>query len=205
MDEADGSFSTIARSERAEREMIHIVETVQKLRAPAIVAISGFGGSGKSTFAHKLSSEIHAPVVGVDAFCRSTEQVEYQRWEIMDFARLEREVLIPFVSANPVISFGEFDWEKNAVTDVTTIQAPPVLIIEGVGLFRPELLPYFSYTIWIECPLDVAIARGKRRDREEYGVPHDEQWDGIWRDNDVQYYREFSPMDTADCMVQYRE
>jgi uridine kinase len=187
------------------RNMTQIVEAIRDLSTPAVVAISGFGGSGKSTFAQRLSSAIHAPVIGVDTFCTSTEQVEYRRWEIMDFARMEREVLIPFTSGASSLVFGEFDWEKNIVVDVTTLQAPSVLIVEGVGLFRPTLLPYFSYTIWIDCPLDVAIARGKRRDREEYGVPHDTHWDGIWRDNDVQCYQEFSPMNTADCLVKSME
>lgn len=69
------------------------------------------------------------------------------------------------------MTFREFDWEKNKIGGSTTIKPGNHLIVEGVGLFRPELLKYFAFTIWIECPIEVAIARGKKRDRDEYGIP----------------------------------
>jgi len=47
---------------------MQIIETIHKLKKPYIIAISGFGGSGKSTFANLLASEIDAPIIGVDDF-----------------------------------------------------------------------------------------------------------------------------------------
>ena len=35
----------------------------------------------------------------------------------------------------------------------------------------------------------------------DYGVFQDEQWDGIWRENDLQYYQAFSPREHADFVV----
>ena len=155
------------------------LSTIQKLPRPAIVAISGFGGSGKSTIAHKIAAELQAPVIGVDSFWQSTTCTTYQYWEVVDFDRLVREILQPFSAGSAELRYGEFDWEKNEVSSQKTIPATDFLIIEGIGVFRPDLMQYFSYTIWIECPLEIAIARGKKRDRDEYGVPQDELWDGI--------------------------
>jgi len=66
-------------------------------------------------------------------------------------------------------------------------------------------MKYFSYTIWIECPIEIAIERGKKRDRNMYGVSQDEKWDGIWRDNEMQCYREFDPMENAERVIKYNE
>ena len=79
-----------------------------------------------------------------------------------------------------------------------TVPHEGVIIVEGVGLFRPELMKYFAYTIWIDVPIDVAIARGKKRDREEYDSPNDELWDGMWKKNDEEYVAAFKPQEVAD-------
>lgn len=60
---------------------------------------------------------------------------------------------------------------------------------------------YFSYTIWMDCPVEEATARGKKRDREDYHSPQDELWDGIWKENDVQYDEMYKPREMADVIV----
>ncbi|TSC61399.1 MAG: hypothetical protein Athens041674_789 [Parcubacteria group bacterium Athens0416_74] len=75
------------------------------------------------------------------------------------------------------------------------------LIIEGVGLFRPELMKYFAYTIWVDCPLEEAVARGKKRDKDEHHNPQDELWDGIWKKNDIEYFDTYKPNEIADVII----
>ena len=181
--------------------MHRIIETISKREKPVIIGISGFGGSGKSTLARKLALEINAPIIAVDSFYRSNDLVEYQLWDIFDFNRLEKEVIIPYSLGNSTLLYKKFDWEKGRGLLETTIVTDDYLIIEGVGLFRPQLSKYFSFSIWIDCPIDVAIERGKRRDREEYGLEQDEMWDGIWRKNDLQYFRRFKPKEIADLIL----
>ena len=186
-------------------EKTQIIKTIQKLKKPFIVAISGFGGSGKTTFANLLASEIHAPIVGVDDFFNKSERLNYERWEIYDFGRLELEIIKPFLSGGTILSYRAFDWEENELTVFKTIHVDEVLIVEGVGLFRPELMKYYSYTIWIECPIEIAIERGKKRDRNMYGESQDEKWDGIWRDNEIQCYLEFDPIKNAERVIKFNE
>ena len=182
-----------------------LIETIQKLKKPFIVAISGFGGSGKTTFANLLSSGIHAPIIGIDDFFNSIEDFNYKRWEIYDFERFKNKVIKPFLSGSNILTYKAFDWEKYELTGFKTIHVDKTLIVEGVGIFRPELLQFFSYTIWIECPIEIAIERGKKRDRILYGVSQDEKWDGIWRDNEMQCYREFDPIENAEHVIKYHE
>lgn len=74
-----------------------VLEKIKLLPLPRSIAVLGFGGSGKSSFANELGAVINAPVVGVDSFQKDGAfDTGYTLWEIMDFSRLEKEVLQPF-------------------------------------------------------------------------------------------------------------
>mgnify|MGYP003402706914 FL=1 len=177
------------------------IDTITALPSPTIVAISGFGGSGKSTFAKLLGDALDAPVIGVDSFMKDRTIDKYALWEIMDFDRLTKEVLIPFHAEAKPITYGHFDWKSNEVAEQREVSNKGVLIIEGVGILRTSLLKYFSYSIWVDCPIEEAIARGKKRDRAVHHNPQDELWDGIWRNNDLEYFSTFSPKEVADLII----
>ena len=181
----------------------NIVDKIKNLPKPIVIGLSGFGGSGKSTFALALGKQLVAPVVGVDSFSKSNVHEGYELWDIMDFERLEKEVLKPFVMGSQKITHGEFDWGKNSLGKEVSFNHDGILIVEGVGLLRPALMKYFSCTIWIDCPIQEAITRGKKRDREEYNNPQDEYWDGIWKKNDIQYFECFSPKANVDFVIDH--
>lgn len=176
----------------------HILDTVNNSPKPAIIGVSGFGGSGKSTVAKAIGEQTQTPVISVDSFQKhGAADSEYSLWGIMDFERLERDVLIPFLSGAPVIRYGHFDSNTGIIIETREVEHQGTLIVEGVGLFRPELMKYFAVTIWVDCPIDEAMARGKKRDREEHHNPKDELWEGIWQRNDIEYYRAFKPSEMA--------
>lgn len=179
-----------------------LIDNLNLLKKPAIIAVSGFGGAGKTTFANALSAEMDIPVIGTDSFFRGFDIIEYSNWECIDFTRLEKEVCLPFLRGDEIISYREFDWQTNSPGKYRNIPHRSKIIIEGIGLFRPELTNYFSYMIWIDCPLEEAITRGKRRDREQLISPQDQNWDGIWRSNDEEYWSEFKPKDIANEIIE---
>jgi uridine kinase len=177
------------------------IEKIKNIKPPAIIAISGFGGSGKSTLAKEISREFNAPVVGIDSFFKDRTSKDYSLWEIIDFLRIEREILVPFLNKDKEIHYGHFDWNENKVVSEITVMNKGYLIIEGVGLLRPELLKYFSYTIWVDTPIEESIFRGKKRDREVYNNPQDESWDTVWKENDIQCFEKFKPKEVADLVI----
>lgn len=179
-----------------------IIKHVESLTPPAIIAVSGFGGSGKSTISKKLSECLDkAPVVCVDSFFIDNTTTVYSLWDIMDFDRLTNEVLIPFSLGKEIISYGHYDWGNNSIKHQISVPKSKYLIVEGVGLFRPELLEFFDYKIWIDCPIDMALERGKQRDQVLYDDSQEEKWDGIWKENDLQCFNTYKPKEIADLIV----
>lgn len=181
-----------------------LIRRAKSLPNPAIIAISGFGGAGKSTLAIELGIRMCIPVIGIDSFIIDLAITNYSNWKLIDFSRLEREVLIPFLKGDATICYGQFDWNSNSVRHTTQVSHTGLIIVEGVGLFRPGLIKYFPLRIWIDCSIEEAIKRGKKRDRETYKNPQDDNWDGIWRRNDEEYWIASNPREVANFIVENR-
>lgn len=182
-----------------------LVEKLLALKKPAIIAISGFGGAGKSTFADLLGAKLNAPVIRLDSFARDRLENNTVLWDSMDFDRLEREVLKPFSAGVKRIDYGNYHWGENKITETKSAEHKGFIIIEGVGLLRPDLNKYFAYKIWVDVPKEEAIRRGKKRDREVYKITRNENWDGIWKINDTEYFEKYKPKEMADSVISNHE
>jgi uridine kinase len=178
-----------------------LLAELARLSVPSCIGISGRGGAGKSSWAAALGTTIDAPVVGVDSFIRNRDQQGYTCWKILDFERLEAEVLRPFKQGARQLEYCHFDWDANRILTTRTIEPRAGLIVEGVGLFRPSLLPYFSYTLWVNCDEPTATERGKQRDLSA-GADNGHEWDGPWRQNDEQYLSCFAPDKAVDWVLE---
>lgn len=178
----------------------NILGEIEKRHKPLIVGISGFGGAGKSTLAKMLAEKTNGIIIGIDSFWKSIETEDYNMWEVVDYGRLIDEVLVPFRAGKSVIRYREFDWEKGQIGEWKEISRKEILIIEGVGLFRPEVLKYIDYSIWIGRSIEESIRFGKKRDKEEYGIDNDRLWDGVWKRNDLECFEKYNPFHRADCV-----
>ena len=82
------------------------------------------------------------------------------------------------------------------------VPSTPLLLVEGVGIIHPGLLPFFDLTVWIDCPLYIAAERGRNRARETHGVDHDRLWRDVWVPNDRDYFDQFRPDLLADVIYE---
>jgi uridine kinase len=179
------------------------IEARAKEKKHTIIALSGFGGAGKSTLARQLMNLLgQAEVVSLDDFILNRLANLSSDWSTgFDWKRLVEQVLQPLSEGKDTITYERYDWSRNEAIDSRTIQLPVYLIVEGVGLLREDLKKYFDITVWINVPLEIASERGKSRDREVYQVDHDALWANLWIPADKGYAEKHRPRENADFLL----
>ena len=170
--------------------------------APFVIGLSGFGGSGKSMAAEKLATALgDADVIHLDDFILDRLSARSADWDGFEWTRLIAQVLRPVSQEKKTITYDAYDWATNRLASKKMLNVRTFVIVEGVGLIRSLLKPYFDATIWIDLPLEVAAARGARRDREEYKAMNDELWETRWVPNDRDYFDKYHPRDKSDFLL----
>jgi uridine kinase len=146
------------------------------------VCIDGPGASGKSTVARGLaaaSEEIQ--LVHMDDFYRPSAQrfdgAVARRPIAADFdlSRLRTEVLIPLTSNQPA-SYHVYDWTTDEVAAGAVAVTRPIVVVEGVYSFSLALAPFFDFSVWVDCPRSLRLARGLARDGEAARARWEEDW-----------------------------
>lgn len=166
---------------------------------PILIAIEGFGGSGKTTLAYKLADILEdAFIINIDDFIVK-EKLTEPSWDkgAFDRARLEEEVLAP-ITAGRSASFRKLIWATNELSDQITIPDTKYLIIEGISSYHPKIAHYYTYKIWVDTPMEVAKERGRARDGSNENAAN---WD-LWAANDLAYLNRYHPEEQADFIFQ---
>jgi uridine kinase len=175
-----------------------IVADIRHKRRPvrtALIGIDGFGGAGKTTFAHHLADALgSAYVVSLDDFIVK-EKLAEPSWDsgVFDRARLEQQVLLPASQRQPV-SYQRLQWETNTLSELVTVPDVDYLIIEGISAYHPSIEHYYDYKIWVDTSLEVAQKRGHVRD----GSSENAQYWELWVQNDRIYQQQYHPEQRAD-------
>lgn len=180
-------------------------EILQPIRSlpgsTVIIGISGYGGSGKTTLAQAMADQLAAVVVSIDEFGTSSVFKRSSDWHGFDRKRLMRQVLEPLATRGArELSYDSCDDWDSWETVSTHLVVERFLIVEGVGLFHPELVPYLAYRIWLDVPLADASARGIAREESLGRVPGD-VWQYVWEPNEIDFERKFQPKESVHCMV----
>jgi uridine kinase len=130
-----------------------------RLGSARLVCVDGPAGSGKTTFAARLSGALapDAVVVHLDDL--------YAGWTVTGaVARLTAGVLRP-LSEGRSGAFHAYDWTTGAFSpELTPVPATPVLVVEGCGSGARALDPWRSLLVWVEAPRPLRMARGLTRD-----------------------------------------
>lgn len=179
--------------------LITQINETLSVRSPVFIAISGFGGSGKSTLAEQLRAHFN---VETDQVIR-LDHLYSQQWDgpgMLDQVDwdLLTQILKNAHAGKPLRYTGRgFRGESIAVD----APLPRLVIVEGIRLLQPELLPLFDLSVWIDCPQSIAIERAKSRDRAQ-GEDEDtvNLWDTDWGPKDKAYFEAFRPDTLADVL-----
>ncbi|MES1246767.1 MAG: hypothetical protein ABUS54_03730 [Actinomycetota bacterium] len=155
--------------------------------ATRIVAIDGCGGAGKSTLAAALARELGATVVHTDDFASWDDPVGW-------WPSLLEQVLEP-LAAGRSATFVPNSWGGPERPPVT-VEPGRTVIVEGVTASREAFRPYLAYSIWVETPRELRLARGLARD----GVDALPLWERWMAEEDAYVERE-RPAEHADAVL----
>jgi uridine kinase len=174
----------------------YIIKTSEAF-SPYVIAVDGFGGSGKSTLCNHLSKLLtDSMIIQTDDFIKSPHEpnVFEHDWQAIEDKVLKR------IKTDNAITVKIYDWHiLGAIPDVKAAIKRYVLI-DGIGLLESKFTQYFDLKIWMDCPYELALERGKKRDKEEQGVDHDELWDTIWGPGSQDYFKRARPDLRADVL-----
>jgi len=186
-------------------DVVDIVNAIHRLRdeqGRVAVGVSGYAGAGKSVLARQL-----VDVVDDAVRLRGDDYLDPRRvhrrssdWDGVERDRLRDEALEPFRTGAPVKA-RPLDWSTGRHGAPTPLPQVSVLVLDAIGIFHPELLPWFDLTVWVDVDLDVAQAQGMARDRAA-GRDHDMLWTEVWTPNDREFEQRFSSRSQADIVYQ---
>lgn len=178
-----------------------IAEAREREGRPITVGISGYCGSGKSTLARGLVEAVPGSIRmrGDDFLDPARSHKRSPDWDGVERVRLARDVLRPFQQAQRA-QFQRYDWSKRELGAFETLPSAEVLVVDVIGLFHPEALPYLDFTIWVDADVADAAARGMRRDHV-LGRDHDRLWNDVWIPNERDFDLRFGPRSVASVVV----
>jgi uridine kinase len=145
---------------------------------PLVVGIAGCSGSGKTTLAAELATQLEATLFPLDLYYRDLSQFPLDSRHKRNFDHpdsLESELIIEHVRGlangeaiqRPVYDFKTHSRVPGAYETVTPAR---VVIVEGIlALHYAELAPMYHFSIYVNAPHDVCLARRIHRDMRDRG------------------------------------
>jgi len=147
-------------------------------RRPLVLGIGGCSGSGKTTLAAELATQLDATLFPMDLYYRDLSQFPLDSRHKQNFDHpdsLESELIIEHVRAlaegraiqRPVYDFKTHSRVAGAFDHIAPTD---VVIVEGIlALHFDELVQCYDFSIYVNAPHDVCLARRIHRDVRERG------------------------------------
>ena len=166
---------------------------------PALIALDGRSGSGKSRLAGDLASRLDAVVVSGDDFYSGGTGLlaigPAERAGLCIDWRRQCEVLERLRSGQPA-SYAAFDWEAFDGSHIARrIDPAPVVILEGTYSGRPALARLFDLRILVTVSDEIRMAR--LLEREGAIGP----WERQWHEAEAWYFSRVMPPGRFDMVV----
>lgn len=170
-------------------------------RSVVVVALDGFSAAGKSTLASLLSGHLDSAVVhGDDFYCDMPEQERLKLApadgieNYFDWRRMRCEALEP-LSKGRSATYRPFDWGAGSgLGEPVTVDARPVVVVEGVYSARPELSSVVDVAVFVETSeCERNVRRSLRHDPSE--------WELRWDAAEQLYFRTVRRVESFDLVV----
>ncbi|WP_369916128.1 uridine kinase [Plantactinospora sp. KBS50] len=178
-------------------QVVAAVAARQQVNGIRIVGIDGPSGSGKSHLARRLSEALAAPVIEVDDF---VSWDNFAGW----WDRFDTQVLAPLLRGEDAVyqTRDWTDWYGDTLGEWKTQRWSPALIFEGVTCTRRETIGRLAYTIWVDAPAPLRLARGLARDGSLAGA--ERLWRN-WMAEEEKFFASDGTRDRADLIIDTAE
>jgi uridine kinase len=143
-------------------------------RGPLVIAIDGYGASGKTTIASEVAIELDAATVHTDSYYG-------------DQGRRFND--------DPHPMAGYYHWEalRRECLEPTIADGVPLILVEGVSSAAPALEDLIDRTVFVATPEPVRLERLHQR-------VTDEEWDEDWLQAERVYFAS-RPPESFDLVV----
>jgi uridine kinase len=148
------------------------------------IGVDGKGATGKTRLADRIAAALpRSVVVHIDDFARP----DVQGWERDRFIR---QVLKPLLAGRPG-RYQRWDFDRNVGAEWHTVPSGVPVIVEGVSATDERLGVPWDFTIWVEAPYRVRLARALERD----GPERMDRWLTDWMPSEDAYEAAQRPQD----------
>jgi uridine kinase len=153
------------------------------------IGVDGKGATGKTRLADRIAVALpRSVVVHIDDFARP----DVQGWERDRFIR---QVLKPLLAGRPG-RYQRWDFDRNVGAEWHTVPSGVPVIVEGVSATDERLGVPWDFTIWVEAPYRVRLARALERD----GPERMDRWLTDWMPSEDAYEAAQRPQDRVDLV-----
>jgi uridine kinase len=166
-----------------------VLAALRGRRGTRWIGVDGKGASGKTGLAARIAAALPgAVVVPIDDFARP----DLRGW---DRDRFVREVLQPLLAGRPG-RYQRWDFNRNIGAEWHTVPTGVPVVVEGVSATDMRLGVPWDFTIWVEVPYEIRLAKALERDSPQMM----ERWLTDWMPSEEAYEQEQRPQDRVDLV-----
>ena len=166
---------------------------------PAVVAVDGRCGSGKTAFAALIQKLFPCNVVHMDDFYLPRKKRRPDWTEIpggnIDFPRLQKQVLEPGAVGGPIY-YRSYDCRSGAPGDAFFLPACPLTIVEGSYSQHPLVSGRYDLRIFLTCSPEEQRRRLEQREGEQFAA-----YESRWIPMEEHYFQACNPRSGSQYIV----
>ena len=178
---------------------LEVIRAIEELKKPAVVAIDGRCGSGKSTMAEVLVDVFSASLVRMDDFFLPFEQKTPERLAQpggnVHYERFNEEV-VPHLRGGEDFAYYVFDCSVGRLNGTQAVEKNDLIIVEGSYCQSPDVQFDYDLRIFVDIDPEKQIRRIEKRNPDMV-----ENFRTRWIPMEEHYFSAFGIREKADIVV----